>query len=539
MTDSKASRYRLHPWLVYGDNSNPDGARSHGQRLKLKLSVLVSLVTASMVTLPAMVPRDWVDVRASDWGEYIPAVQSEMPTVSSAVSELPPVHISSSSPINPFNSALGTEFLAQVPGANVAISSRDTQAALDAVQSGDIDLAIVDRPLTPDEIAMGLVAVPIGGDLAYVYDGPTPPETAQPFLEFVEDPDNQETVENAVALVKPTEPTSASESAAESGQPTPASEPHESPVSPLVTDKQTASPNLSETPEPLPSESATGPTNGDDVALVPSPDGSVTDPGGTTPFPWGWLALPLLGLPLLFWLFRGKRRPADQGMQDWTDVELPDLPPPAPSVPTPTLTTATPTAPKNPPPAPTPEPSEPSFTPVNSPPSRPATAAGLGALAAAAGLAAAMDDSADDVEDSHPVNVQTPVQGLTIESEMSDAVTVRWSMPVDQRVALLDTYSPRMKIYDATWINLDYQPAHSIDTYPVTDEALEGEMASMVLPVSRCDRDYLAELGYLDETGTWVSLGRSLHTYVACAAEPVMLPDPVLEKPDEPSISPC
>ncbi|MEM9486573.1 MAG: DUF4912 domain-containing protein, partial [Cyanobacteria bacterium P01_F01_bin.116] len=537
----------------------------------------------------------------------------------------------------------------------------------------DIDLAIVDRSLTSDETATGLVAVPIGGNLSYVYEGPTPSKTAQPFLEFVEDPSNKQTVQDAVTLVEP-------------------SEPSQSPIPPSVADDQAAPPKpaaTSESTSPTPSPT----DNGDDVALLPSPGDSIANSGETAikPFPWGWLALPLLGLPLLFWLRRGKNQPSEseQGIQDWTEEpSSPELPPPVPSVPAPSAKVTPSISPKNPPPAPTPTPSEPSFTPpapnqhdyqtasvappvesdnkaatdtpwglvgagavaagaglnaLNQPdttqpdsdssevsldtpkisdtpveepveepvadtfpaeekqileeatpletdniplnlakipdqvpdnavdtgyssaaiaedcveavepeekepeenslesthenliseaepeddtikPNIPLAAAGAAALAGLAAGALAQDQPVNEADGKMPAgDVEILVQGLAIEAETAETVSVQWTMPEAQKMALLtnDVYSPQVKIYDATGIDLAHQPAHSVHTYPVTEDVFEGDRASMVLPVSQCDRDYLAELGYTDDADSWISLGRSLHAYVPCPmAEP-------------------
>lgn len=91
-------------------------------------------------------------------------------------------------------------------------------------------------------------------------------------------------------------------------------------------------------------------------------------------------------------------------------------------------------------------------------------------------------------------------------------------MPEDQKLALLndDAYTPQVNVLDVTGIDLANQPAHSATTYPLTGHDFDGNTATILLPVSQCDRDYLAELGYLDNANNWVALGQSLRTHVTC-----------------------
>ena len=124
-----------------------------------------------------------------------------------------------------------------------------------------------------------------------------------------------------------------------------------------------------------------------------------------------------------------------------------------------------------------------------------------------------------------PVNVKATVDFISIEAHSPEECQVRWTMPEDQKATLLsdDAYEPQVKIYDVTRIDLAHQPPHSVTTHPVTGNDFDGNTASMLLPVSQCDRDYLAELGY-DHDNTWVSLGRSFHTHVACPPSPEPVP---------------
>lgn len=62
------------------------------------------------------------------------------------------------------NQTLEQRFEQKFPGANVTVANGNTSKALQAVLAGGADLAAIGRPLTAQEEAQGLVAVPVGRD---------------------------------------------------------------------------------------------------------------------------------------------------------------------------------------------------------------------------------------------------------------------------------------------------------------------------------------------------------------------------------------
>ena len=62
-----------------------------------------------------------------------------------------------------------------------------------------------------------------------------------------------------------------------------------------------------------------------------------------------------------------------------------------------------------------------------------------------------------------------------------------------------------LRVYDATDIDLNYQPPHSIQEYPCDELAREW-----YLPIPVSDRDYAVEIGYRCADGRWLVLARSL-----------------------------
>lgn len=71
------------------------------------------------------------------------------------------VAIASSSSLKAINQELRQRFSNQYAGTNVTVNYVSTEAALQALQAGTVDLAAISRPLTAAEKAQGLVAVPV------------------------------------------------------------------------------------------------------------------------------------------------------------------------------------------------------------------------------------------------------------------------------------------------------------------------------------------------------------------------------------------
>jgi phosphate transport system substrate-binding protein len=66
-----------------------------------------------------------------------------------------------------------------------------------------------------------------------------------------------------------------------------------------------------------------------------------------------------------------------------------------------------------------------------------------------------------------------------------------------------------LRILDATNLELDYQAPHSLQEYILQDTDQDKHVA-----IPTPDRDYVAELGYLTDSGDWLRLMRSLHVRV-------------------------
>lgn len=67
-----------------------------------------------------------------------------------------------------------------------------------------------------------------------------------------------------------------------------------------------------------------------------------------------------------------------------------------------------------------------------------------------------------------------------------------------------------IRLYDVTDINLDYQQPHSVQRFDVDYQ----KQRDIHLPIANDNRDYLVELGYVNSKDQWVSVARSEHVRV-------------------------
>jgi phosphate transport system substrate-binding protein len=142
-----------------------------------------------------------------------------------------------------------------------------------------------------------------------------------------------------------------------------------------------------------------------------------------------------------------------------------------------------------------------------------------GGVAAVAGLGAAsrsvFNRSADAVS-----NVTSGIgtrSDLGAESKIilvprsAAAAYAYWEVAEVHRQALKDQggRTLALRIHDATNLELDHQTPHSTQEYILSDAEPDKHVA-IAVP----DRDYVAELGYLTDSGEWLQLVRSLHVRV-------------------------
>lgn len=133
-------------------------------------------------------------------------------------------------------------------------------------------------------------------------------------------------------------------------------------------------------------------------------------------------------------------------------------------------------------------------------------AAGGAALAAGGAALAAVAQSKPSVEPL--LNPATVVDDsrIILTPRTSDSVYAYWEAPEASKVALQEQGGAKfqLRLYDATHIDMDVQPAHSVQ---IID--LDGMATDQHVSIPMGDRDYVAEVGYETGAGRWLKLARS------------------------------
>ncbi|MEO0541793.1 MAG: substrate-binding domain-containing protein, partial [Cyanobacteria bacterium P01_A01_bin.105] len=127
---------------------------------------LMSLSLAATVLLPTMPLAATVH-----WLAQVPA-EIELPASIAADDRL---RIDGDPSLTPTNAAVADNFSAQYPNASVQIDSTGSDAAIQALQAGEIDIAALGRPLTEAESANNLVSVPFDREKIAIIIGPDNP----------------------------------------------------------------------------------------------------------------------------------------------------------------------------------------------------------------------------------------------------------------------------------------------------------------------------------------------------------------------------
>lgn len=146
-----------------------------------------------------------------------------------------------------------------------------------------------------------------------------------------------------------------------------------------------------------------------------------------------------------------------------------------------------------------------------------ATAAAAGGVAAVAGLwqrtGAAVADEAQAVGVGRRSDMGAESKIILV-PRGADAAYAYWETAPVHRTALIEEGGKALalRIHDATNLELDYQPPHATQEY-----LLKSDDTDRHVPILTPDRDYVAELGYLTDSGKWLQLVRSLHVRVPAA----------------------
>jgi phosphate transport system substrate-binding protein len=81
-----------------------------------------------------------------------------------------------------------------------------------------------------------------------------------------------------------------------------------------------------------------------------------------------------------------------------------------------------------------------------------------------------------------------------------------WDIPQARQAELKQQGAEtlQLKLHDATMIDIDQQPAHSVAVFDCDE--MKGDQ---LIPIDRADRDYVAELGYKTRDNGWLSVAKS------------------------------
>lgn len=143
-----------------------------------------SIIFKSLLSLaiaPILLTAVFVTARYDKTFAQSPAPSPTFPLPSS-LPDGTTVRLDGSSSMAMANDELKKRFEEKFPGSVISLSSNGTDAALQAVQKGEIDLAAIGRPLTDAEKAQGLVEAPISREKIAIIVG-----SANPFKGSISD----------------------------------------------------------------------------------------------------------------------------------------------------------------------------------------------------------------------------------------------------------------------------------------------------------------------------------------------------------------
>lgn len=504
-----------------------------------------SAITLSLLLALAVIPQPLVSVLL-DRPVWAQAPESTFP-LPSAVPSGTRVRINGSSSMESINQALEQRFTSQFSDTTVETAYDGSDQALQAVQNGAIDLAAIGRPLTAEEQAQGLVAVPVARNKIAVIvsaDNPfngslTSDQFAEMFrgrlnswsqvggsgpLRFIDRPENSDTRRAFQAYpVFQTAPFQSGPNAvrlSEDSTEAVIEELGPDGIGYAIAEQIAGNPNvravlLHDTPPTDPRYPFSQPLSY--VYLGPNPSPAVQAFLGYATAPENQLVVE-----------EARRTGVLAGVGAIAQVS------PSPEAASPEATASpSPAVPATPETAPSPEataPAAPETSPTTDP--EPATAEREREAAPwwlwllAIPLLGALlwwllrDRGAAPVATTDAVAAGVPVAPLDRESRI--ILTPRtcrdgyvyWEVPES---VLSDRRQHRddrlmVRLYDVTDIDLDHQSPHGVQQF-----ACDERSQDLHVPIPVDNRDYIAELGYQTADDRWVQIARSTHVRVpAC-----------------------
>lgn len=145
-------------------------------------------------------------------------------------------------------------------------------------------------------------------------------------------------------------------------------------------------------------------------------------------------------------------------------------------------------------------------------------AASMGAIATSAALGKLPD--AEIAPEPLPAVASDPSRIILVPRDANSAYAY-WEVPDEHKADLRQQGGETLtlRVHDVTDIDFDQHPAHSTQQHPCDESATDQQV-----PISRSDRDYIADLGYLTQDDRWLRLAKSDAVRVPAArveAQPV------------------
>ncbi len=422
------------------------------------------------------------------------------------------VNIDGSASMTLINESLKARFEERYPGSQLTFAAGGTDAALQALLAGDLDLVAVGRDLTQAERDQGLVEVPLSREKIAIIVGADNPfagdltfeQFARIFrgeitdwsqvggapgpIRFIDRPafsDTRQSLSNySVFQAAPFQTGSNAEQ--------------------VATD-DTAAVVQALGVDGISYAIANQVLNRSDVKIVPMHQTLPTDPRYPFSQPRGYVYRGTPTLPVQAFLGFATSEPGQAALEDLLEqgatVVAPVAPPvaPVPASPSPVLDAA----PAAVPPAPSSNQPE-GWLPW-------LALLLLGALPFLLGLFRRREAVAPVAPPLRPVPTvvpprQIPASRIVLTPRNSEDAYAYWEAPEAHKADLKRQGGRdlKLRIYDVTDIDLDRQPAHSVQEYDVAETDQDRHV-----PIMAGDRDYLAEIGYTTSDGRWLKLARS------------------------------
>ncbi|MFB2838991.1 DUF4912 domain-containing protein [Floridanema evergladense] len=105
-----------------------------------------------------------------------------------------------------------------------------------------------------------------------------------------------------------------------------------------------------------------------------------------------------------------------------------------------------------------------------------------------------------------------PRSRLVLASRNNREAYAYWEVPdrVKEEMRQKGGQKMKLRLYDVTGIDMDHQKPHSVEEFNCSEQQQD-----LHLPIAHLDRDYIAELGYLTSDNGWLSVVRSNHLRIS------------------------